>query len=210
MQAAINAGNVKHWLAGPEVNEYDVTTTVDGGKLKVRFDIRAYADGTTTTDVIFDNSWMFSPGKTDLVYDVAISQGSENIYSASNVSQYLYSQWHHQVNSRRHVDPNVQYDVSYLLAAAALPAYDQSYGVSSAESRRIYNALNPSTSTGYGSTGPLGTAEVDADMPGRRRACRHRHAAQLGCAVAAEPEQYRGNGHDGECRCVGRRSLAPF
>ena len=143
LQAAINAGNVKHWLAGPEVNEYDVTTTVDGGKLKVSFDIRAYADGTTTTDVIFDNSWMFSPGKTDLVYDVAISRGSENIYSASNVSQYLYSQWHHQVNSPGTVDPDVQYDVSYLLAAAALPAYDQTYGVSSAESRRFTMRSTP-------------------------------------------------------------------
>ena len=166
LQAAINAGNVKHWLAGPEVNEYDVTTTVNGGKLKVRFDIRAYADGTTTTDVIFDNSWMFSPGKTDLVYDVAISRGSENIYSASNVSQYLYSLWHHQVNSPGTVDPDVQYDVSYLLAAAALPAYDQTYGVSNARVQTLYNALNPSISTGVGSTGPLGTAEVDADMPG--------------------------------------------
>ena len=35
LQAAINAGNVKHWLIGPEVNEYDVVTTVNGGKLKV-------------------------------------------------------------------------------------------------------------------------------------------------------------------------------
>jgi hypothetical protein len=85
LQAAINAGNVKHWLAGPEVNEYNVVTTVNGGKLKVRFDIRAYADGTTTTDVVFDNTWMFSPGKTDLVYDVAISQGGEHTFGASNV-----------------------------------------------------------------------------------------------------------------------------
>ena len=51
-----------------------MVTTVNGGKLKVAFDIRAYADGTTTTDVIFENSWMFSPGKTNLVYDVAINQ----------------------------------------------------------------------------------------------------------------------------------------
>ena len=99
LQAAITAGNVQHWLTGPEVNEYDVVTTVNGGKLKVEFDIRAYADGTTTTDVIFDNSWMFSPGKSDLTYDVAISQGGQQVYSASNVSQYLYSTWHRQVDS---------------------------------------------------------------------------------------------------------------
>jgi hypothetical protein len=156
LQAAINAGNVKHWLAGPEVNEYNVVTTVNGGKLKIRFDIRAYADGTTTTDVVFDNTWMFSPGKTDLVYDVAISQGGEHTFGASNVLQYLYSLWHHQVDSPGTVSPAVQYDISYLTAAASLPAYDQSYGVSNARVQANYNALNPSTSTGFGSTGPLG------------------------------------------------------
>jgi hypothetical protein len=29
LQAAITAGNVQHWLAGPEVDEYDVETTVN-------------------------------------------------------------------------------------------------------------------------------------------------------------------------------------
>ncbi len=165
LQAATDAGSVQHWLTGANVNEYDVVTTVNGGKLKVEFDIRAYADGTTTTDIIFDNSWMFSSGKTGLVYDVTISQGSEQVYSASNVSQYLYSMWHYQVDSAGTVNPNVQYDVSYLSAAAALPAYDQSYGVSNARIEANYSKLNPSISTGYGSTGPLGTAEVQTAMP---------------------------------------------
>ncbi len=104
LQAAITAGNVERWLTGPEVNEYSVVTTVNGGKLKVEFDIRAYADGTTSTDVIFDNSWMFSPGKSDLTYDVAIRQGGTQVYSANNVSQYLYSLWDHRVDSE--LSPN--------------------------------------------------------------------------------------------------------
>ncbi len=165
VQAAITAGNVERWLTGPEVNEYSVVTTVNGGKLKVEFDIRAYADGTTSTDVIFDNSWMFSPGKSDLTYDVAIRQGGTQVYSANNVSQYLYSLWDHRVDSAGTINPNVQYDVSYLTAAAALPTYDQSYGVSSAAIQKDYSKLNPASSTGYGSTGPLGTAEVQPYMP---------------------------------------------
>ncbi len=143
LQAAITAGDVQRWLTGPEVNEYSVVTTVNGGKLKVEFDIRAYADGTTSTDVIFDNSWMFSPGKSNLTYDVAIRQGGTQVYSASNVSQYLYSLWDHRVDSAGTINPNVQYDVSYLTAAAALPAYDQSYGVSNAAIQTDYNKLNP-------------------------------------------------------------------
>ena len=165
LQAAITAGNVQRWLTGPEVNEYSVVTTVNGGKLKVEFDIRAYADGTTSTDVIFDNSWMFSPGKSDLTYDVAIRQGGTQVYSANNVSQYLYSLWDHRVDSAGTINPNVQYDVSYLTAAAALPTYDQSYGVSISAIQTDYNKLNPSSSSGYGSTGPMGTAEVQPYMP---------------------------------------------
>ncbi|MGE3281273.1 MAG: Ig-like domain-containing protein [Alphaproteobacteria bacterium] len=165
LQAAIAAGNVRHWLTGPAVNEYNVVTTVNDGKLKVEFDIRVYADGTTTTDVIFDNSWMFSPGKTNLVYDVAISQGGEQVYSAGNVSQYLYSLWHHRVDSAGTTNPHVQYDIAYLTAAAALPAYDRSYGVSSARIQTNYSKLDPASSTGHGSTGPMGIALVQPLMP---------------------------------------------
>ena len=94
---------------------------------------------------------------------MAISQGGEKVFGASNVSQYLYSLWDHRVDSAGTINPNVQYDVSYLSAAAALPAYDQSYGVSEALIQNNFSKLNPSISTGYGSTGPMGTAEV---MPG--------------------------------------------
>jgi hypothetical protein len=164
LRAAIDANAVKNWLTGPAVNEYQVLTTVNGGKLKVEFDIRSYADGTTSTDVIFDNSWMFSSGKTTQLYDVTISQGGAQVYSANNVSQYLYSLWHHRVDSAGSINPNVQYDVSYLSEAAALPAYDQSFGVDTAAIQTDYGKLNPSISTGYGSTGPLGTAEVYTAM----------------------------------------------
>ena len=165
LQDAISTGKVEHWLSGPGVNEYDVVTTVDGGKLKVEFDIRAYADGTTTTDVIFDNSWMFSSGKSSLVYDATIKQDGRQVYSASNVSQYLYSMWHHQVDSSGRVNPNVQYDVSYLTNAAALPAYDQTYGINNKNIQTNYDKLNSAISTGYGSTGPMGSAEVMTGMP---------------------------------------------
>jgi hypothetical protein len=160
LQAALNAGTVQNWLAGPGVNEYDVVTTVDGGKLKVEFDIRAYANGTTTTDVIFDNSWMFSPGKTDLNYDVAINQGGQQVYSATSVKQYLYSMWDHQVASAGSISPNVQYDVPYLMASGAVPAYDTSYGVSDSVIQNNYNALSTAAVTG-----PMGTGDVTTFMP---------------------------------------------
>jgi hypothetical protein len=159
LQAAVAGGTVRQWLAGPGVNEFDVTTTVDGGKLKVEFDIRAYANGTTTTDVIFDNSWMFSSGKTDLNYDVTISQAGQQVYGATAVPQYLYSTWDHQVASAGTVNPNVQYDIPYLEATGAVPSYDTSLGVSDATIQGNLNALTAAN------TGPLGTAGVTPYMP---------------------------------------------
>jgi hypothetical protein len=58
----------------------------------------------------------------------------------------------------------VQYDISYLSDAAALPTYDPSYGIAAAPIQTNYNKLNPAISAGYGSTGPMGTAEVQPIM----------------------------------------------
>jgi hypothetical protein len=158
LQAALNAGTVQTWLNGSGVNEYDVVTTVNGGKLKVEFDIRAYADGTTKTDVIFDNSWLFSPGKTDLTYDVSISQAGQ-VYAATGVQQYLYSLWHHEVDSAGTINPNVQYDVPYLEGTGAVPAYDTSIGAADAGIQSSFSGLNATN------TGPMGTAGVTTYMP---------------------------------------------
>src|SRR6185437_4492910 len=145
--------------SGPEVNQYDVTTTVDGGKLKVEFDIQAYANGTTSTDVIFDNSWMNSPGKSDLNYNVNISQSGQTVYSANNVEQYLYSMWNHQVTSPGTISPNVQYDVGYLERTGAIQAYDTSVGVDTSSIDSYAASLSSSN------TGPMGTADVTPYMP---------------------------------------------
>jgi hypothetical protein len=157
--SALKTGTVTHWLSGPGVNEYDVVSTVDGGKLKVEFDIRAYADGTISTNVIFDNSWMFSSGKTDLNYDVTINQGGQKVYSATGVQQYLYSMWDHEVDSAGTISPNVQYDIPYMEATGAIPAYDTSFGVSDSAIQTSYNGLNATN------TGPMGTGEVTTYMP---------------------------------------------
>jgi hypothetical protein len=98
LASAIGNSTVETWLSGPLVNEYDVVGTVNGGLLKVEFDIRAYADGSTTTDVIFDNSWVFSSGKRNLDYNVSIDGVGGQIYSMANIQQYLYSLWDHVVS----------------------------------------------------------------------------------------------------------------
>ena len=159
LKSALAAGKVENWLSGSGVNEFDVSTTVNGGKLKLEFHIRAYADGTSTTDVVFDNSWMFSSGKTDLKYDVKISQGGQQVYGATGVPHYLYSKWHRLVSSAGVISPNVQYDIRYLEKTGAIPAYDTSIGVSDASIQANVDGLTAAN------TGPLGTALVKTYMP---------------------------------------------
>jgi len=126
--------------------------------LKITFDIRAYADGTTHTDVIYDNSWMFTPGKSDLQYNVTISQNNTQVYSYNNIYQYLYSMWHHEVNSPGIVQPNVQYDVPYLISAGAILNYDLSIGVTDSKIQYNYTGATSNTS-------PMSTSIIDPRMP---------------------------------------------
>lgn len=116
------------WLNGPLVREWRSEASAMGGKLKIRFDVRAYADGTTCADVIYDNSWMFTPGKSAVQYAVYIWQGGAQIYAHPNVSHHLYSMWHYDTCPK----PNVQYDVPYLIATGAVPQYDLSLGADDA------------------------------------------------------------------------------
>jgi hypothetical protein len=173
--AALRAAGSRLWLTGPLVREYIAKTTVADGLLKVEFDIAAYADGTTKTDVIYDNSWFRAGGKKDLAYSVTISQAGKPAYSYGHVNQWLYSLWHHEVDSAGVVHPNVQYDVPYLEATGAILHYDTGLGgVADATIRDFHlcnTASNASPTTYQGSTNPMGAsclATYFASAGGRR------------------------------------------
>jgi autotransporter passenger strand-loop-strand repeat protein len=175
------------WMSGPQVSEYLVSTTVDGGALEIEFDIRAYADGATTADVIFSTAVTSitsgsgadhtvppatAPG---VIYGATISEGGTAVYTTSGlnptttpglVQQYPYSEWDYQVFSSQSIAPNLQYDLQYLEAAGALQNYNASLGASSAQISGNLAVLNPgNTSAGvFNSFGPLGTANADTQM----------------------------------------------
>lgn len=160
-----------NWLAGAAVNEFDVVCTVDGGKFKVEYDIRAYADGTTRTDVIFDNTWFQSPtpAKTDVNYNISFAQSgaTADSFTASNIQHPLFKRWHHEVKSTGSIDPNVQVDAAYLVATGAVPRWDLSLGVND-------NAITAASYPGIcrynclinnpGLVAPLGIASFSGDM----------------------------------------------
>lgn len=153
VSAATTLGKVTNpptWLNGPLVREWRVTAPAQGGKLKVTFDVRAYADGSTLTDVIYDNSWFFQGGKANLTYDVTINQGTSQLANWPGVKHYLYAKWMYPVGQSA---GNVQYDLPYLIDTGAIPRYDISLGIS-----KPVPAPGPFA--------PLSTANVTTYMPG--------------------------------------------
>ena len=92
------------WLSGPLVNEWRVQSLVNDNLLRITFDIRAYADGTTHTDMIYGNDWFFQGGKSEVDYRASISQNGSHVFTR-----------HKEVNTSQLPTPNVQYDVRYLI-----------------------------------------------------------------------------------------------
>jgi hypothetical protein len=132
LSSAISGGSVQNWLAGLAVNEFDVKGTIQSGSLTVRCHIRAYADGSTMTDLILDNSRScpdISCAVTALAfnYDISTTGG----FSASTVQQPIFTMWHHQIYQGGALNvesgaPNVKYNYAYLRDAGFLPDYDTS------------------------------------------------------------------------------------
>lgn len=129
---AISGSTVVNWLSGAAVNEFIVQGTTFSGRLKVECDIAAYADGTTITDVVFDNSWFFSNSSvvSDLEYTLSVTQDG---YTASHALHYIDERAHHTVNSSGVISPNIQFDVPYIEATKTMPYFDTSNGVASSQ-----------------------------------------------------------------------------
>jgi len=159
LAAAINGGGIAQdlWMSGPQASEYVVSTTVDGGALEIEFDITAYANGATTTDVIFSTALTSiisaasaPPTAPNVVYTARISEGGTTVYTTPisggtpvYVQQYPYSEWDDLVYSSQTINPNVQYDLQYLEATGAIQNYDTTFGASAAAITANLTALNP-------------------------------------------------------------------
>lgn len=150
--ATVLGGTTTDWLSGPLVNEWRGTTTLNGDLIKITFDVRAYADGTTVTDVIHDNCWFQSGGKSDLNYDVDIGLGGVSAYTYQNVYQYIYSRWHYEVDSTGIVKPNIQFDVPYLRETGVIENWNMTKGVNDTLISDLFTGLTSPDKPAYGNT----------------------------------------------------------
>lgn len=163
------------WRSGCLVNEFRVSTTLNSGKLKVTFDIQAFADGSTMTDVISDNAWFYDSGKSNLAYTVTLTQTGGTIVTPisstaspvtySNQGQWLYSKWHREIDSSGRIRPNPIFDMAYFARAGAILNYDLAVGYTASVIDTHYSGLNATN------TAPMGTAVVETNMPNTGERC---------------------------------------
>ena len=152
LTAALKAGTVSYWLQGPLVTEARVDVPV-AGSLHLTFDIRAYADGTTQTDVQFNNDLALGPTGGDVTYDATIKQNGATVLQQSNITEYQYQSWNQEVYSNGAPQVNVQHDVAALEKTGAVPNYDLTTGVADSTIQGNYAQLG---GAGFGILGNAG------------------------------------------------------
>jgi hypothetical protein len=157
---ALKAPSVAYWLHGPLAAELRVDAPV-AGSLHVTFDIRAYANGTTYTDVQFRNDLAMGPSGGAVTYDAAIRQGGKIVMQHPHLHQAQYQNWHHPIWSGSAPAVNVQHDIAALAATGAVPNYDLTTGVSAS-----LLASEESTMAAAGWGAPLAANGVTQGMPG--------------------------------------------
>ncbi|MES2887655.1 MAG: hypothetical protein V4739_06540 [Pseudomonadota bacterium] len=142
------SNNPDVWLKGPLATQARIDVPLAGGSLHLTADVTAYADGTLTADVQFNNDLttvLPQSGRVNpqgalppLQYDATVNlQGRSFAYPG--LRQLQYTDWHVVVGSldtpattaasRRLPLLNVQHDLAHLQRSGAVMPYDRTTGV---------------------------------------------------------------------------------
>lgn len=162
---ALRSGKASFWLRGPLATEARVDVPVTGS-LHLTFDIRGYADGSTFTDVQFNNDIAMQPVGGEVKYDATISQNGKPVFQKAAIDQFQYQTWHHEVWSNGDPAVNVVHDVAAMERAGAVWGYDLKGGVARGV---LANEQKELAQPGY--TDVLNNAAITKYMPmtgGRR------------------------------------------
>ncbi len=130
---ALRTGQLTYWLQGPQVTEAEIQARVPGTALRLTFDIARYADGSTHTDIEFndDVATDASLGNqvTSLKYDVSITQNGSSVLRQQGITQWQYQTWHQEIWSNGAPQVNVQQDIAALERSGAILNYDLTQGI---------------------------------------------------------------------------------
>ncbi|HEY8101253.1 MAG TPA: hypothetical protein VIF82_10915, partial [Burkholderiaceae bacterium] len=165
------AASPTYWLQGPLATQARVDVPLSGGALHLTADVTAYADGSVTADVQFNNDLttiLPSSGSVNsqaalppLQYTATINlQGTS---TSRTVSQIQYTGWHVVLNSAgapmlnvsSSTGPaiNVQHDLAYLEHSGAVLPYDRTTGVTNQPTQygsAFYSIAYVMGTTGFG------------------------------------------------------------
>ena len=155
LAAALKAGTASYWLQGPQATEARIDVPISGS-LHITFDITAYADGTTSTDVEFNNDLTMTASGGAATYDATISQNGAVVFSQSNITQYQYQTWDQQIWSNGTPQVNVQHDIAALEKTGDIQNYDLTTGVAASVVNHEATAM---TGAGFGILGNAGITE---------------------------------------------------
>ena len=161
VQAAISDGSAERWLSGPLASQARVSVPVTGS-FRLLVTITAFADGTFSANVGFNNDIAMSStgGKQTYAADILID--SQPVVSRPMLTQSQYQNWNVTAwgAGGSTATANVQHDPYYLEKIGAIPDFDLSVGADSSKIS-LYNA--EIQESGWGS--PLSNNGVTQLMP---------------------------------------------
>ena len=165
LAAALAPGGsgVSFWQQGPLATQVRIDTPVAGTAMDLTFDITLYADGSTSTDVQFNNDLMTNSGGT-LAYNATISQNGSTAFTQSGLTQYQYQTWNQQIWSNGAPGVNVQQDIAALEKTGVIQNYDTTVGANGTAVDSVIAAEVAQMTAGTG-FGVLGNAGILKFMP---------------------------------------------
>ena len=156
---ALAAEKPDDWLRGPIAREIRVDAPVTGS-FHVVFDVRAYADGTTHTDLQFANDYAMQKTGGAVKYDVVVKEDGKIALQYRNLTQFQYENWHRTLWSGPVPPINLARDVDYLERIGVIADYDLAAGAPAA---MVAEEAKQMASPGFGA--PLTTNGVTQYMP---------------------------------------------
>ena len=159
LAGALKSGAYSTWLSGPQATQVRVDVPV-AGSLHVALDITAFADGTTSTKVTFDNDIALSAHGGTASYDATITQNGAVAFQKSGITQYQYTSWNTTVASNGAPAVNVQHDIAALEKMGLVQNYDLTAGVNAS---LVTNEAAQMAKPGFGAV--LGNAGITQYMP---------------------------------------------
>ena len=159
LKQALAGGKPDYWLHGPVASEIRFDAPVMDA-FHVVFDVRAYADGTTHTDLKFANDDAMQKTGGAVTYDAVLREKGKIIAQYKNLKQFQYEDWHREVWSAAPPPIALARDIDYLERIGVIANYDLKAGVPSG---LLAAEVKQMASPGWGA--PLAANGITQYMP---------------------------------------------